>query len=51
MQNMKSLEILSLKVDVSIKSLPSKIREFLERGGLKRARAKGEGKYQEDKTL
>lgn len=40
---MRGLETLHLKWDVSIKSLPSGLRELYRRGGGKTMRARGDG--------
>jgi hypothetical protein len=47
----KKIETLSLKGDVSIKSLSSGLRKPCKRGGEKGIRARGDGGDQENKTL
>ena len=45
MQRVRDFEILSLKRHVSIKSLPSELREPCRRGGRKSARVRGNGEH------
>jgi hypothetical protein len=43
MQGMKDLRIFSPKCDVSMKSLPSGLREPCRKGGRKNVKARGDG--------
>lgn len=47
----RDLGTVSLKWDVSMKSLPSELRKSHRRGGWKNVRARGDGGHQENKSL
>ena len=50
-QTVRDLRILSYKWDVSIKSIPSKLKGIGRREGRKSVRARGDGGHQENKAL
>jgi hypothetical protein len=47
----RSLETLNPKLDVSMKSLPTELRDRHGKRGRKRIRVRGAGGHREDKTL